>query len=147
MTHRAVTIYALVDPRTGGVRYVGQTVKPESRLRGHLREARKNPERMRKTRWIAEMFSCGLEPTLRQIYVVERCEADRVETALIDFWYTRCDLTNDRRRGHGHSPETCLKIGAATTAAWARPDARAKRSAAMKTAWARQELRAKMSVA
>ena len=89
MTHRAVTIYALVDPRTDEIRYVGQTVHPEGRLQCHLREARKNPERTRKTRWITEVFSHGLEPMLRSLCVVERCEADGVETALINLWYER----------------------------------------------------------
>lgn len=143
MAHRAVTIYALVDPRTGGVRYVGQTVKPEARLQCHFREARKNPERTRKTRWITEMFSCGLESTLRQIYVVERCEADRVETALIDLWYACCDLVNDYRRGHGHSPETCLKISIAAKAL--SPEAIEKTAAANRGRKRTDEVRAKIS--
>ena len=34
-------IYALCDPRDGAVRYVGKSVDPEARLRGHIQESRK----------------------------------------------------------------------------------------------------------
>ena len=108
MMHHRVTIYALIDPRTGGVRYVGQTIKPlSSRLVGHMREAQQQPASSLKTHWIAELVSYSLKPFIRPLCVVERCDADRVETVLIDRWDALLGLVNVRKRGYAPSFETC----------------------------------------
>lgn len=39
MTERQVTIYALCDPDTNEVRYIGQTVNMAMRLQGHMADA------------------------------------------------------------------------------------------------------------
>jgi hypothetical protein len=52
------TIYALVDPRDGAVRYIGQTTKTVAeRLAGHI--ARPAP---RVGVWISELREVGLAP-------------------------------------------------------------------------------------
>jgi hypothetical protein len=37
---RLAYIYALMDPRTGEMRYIGSTTDPRRRLQGHLADAR-----------------------------------------------------------------------------------------------------------
>lgn len=55
------TIYALLDPRTGEVRYVGKThQEPGKRLKEHLQNAKNGTEYS--ARWIATIVACGLKP-------------------------------------------------------------------------------------
>jgi hypothetical protein len=78
-TFDAVTfIYALIDPRDGVVRYVGQAVNPHRRLSGHLSRARTNPT-SRAHRWLNELLAAGLRSQLEilQEVVDARSMADR----------------------------------------------------------------------
>lgn len=66
-------IYALVDPRTNEVCYVGQTVlEPKARLSNHL----SRPGNKMMFEWIADLEINGLRPT---ITILER----DVDTALL----------------------------------------------------------------
>jgi hypothetical protein len=70
---KAVTIYALVDPRDGRVRYVGASTDPSRRLREHLRTARRhlrNGSEFPVYGWLGELLSAGLRPELRTLEVV-----------------------------------------------------------------------------
>src|SRR5262245_22184632 len=58
---REHTIYALRDPRTQEVRYVGKTVNPRGRLKVHLHHARRGTS-WHVSRWIRELFAEGLLP-------------------------------------------------------------------------------------
>jgi len=59
-------IYALIDPRNGTTRYVGRTINPNQRLKGHVYEGKNdrvlNPE---KAAWIRELFTLGLQPEMQ----------------------------------------------------------------------------------
>jgi len=56
------TIYALVDPRTSQICYVGQTQNhPEIRLDGHLH---KRDENQHKTRWLDDLRSLSIKPNV-----------------------------------------------------------------------------------
>lgn len=56
------TIYALVDPRTSQICYVGQTQNhPEIRLDGHLH---KRDENQRKTRWLDDLRFLSIKPNV-----------------------------------------------------------------------------------
>lgn len=55
-------IYALVDPRTDEVRYVGCTVDPAHRLRGHRSYGRRG---IKTHAWIAELEALGLQVKIR----------------------------------------------------------------------------------
>ena len=56
------TIYALVDPRNGDVRYVGQSVSVllNQRRAAHI----KGEGTLAKRAWTAELHAAGLEPVL-----------------------------------------------------------------------------------
>ena len=59
-----VSIYALRDPRTQEVRYIGKTIHSVSgRLRKHIGLAR-NGHRDHKYNWMRQLLVLGLEPVL-----------------------------------------------------------------------------------
>lgn len=55
-----VYIYALVDPRTSEIRYIGKSVRPTERLANHCNE-RANSWR---NHWIQQLIALGLRPQL-----------------------------------------------------------------------------------
>ncbi len=55
-------IYALVDPETKRVRYVGRSARPERRFAAHLSEVK--TYRRPKDRWIRDLLDRGLKPAL-----------------------------------------------------------------------------------
>lgn len=65
VARRLRSVYGLVDPRSGTVRYVGQARDPAARLEGHL----ESPSR-RVGEWVAELAAEGLVPEVRVLDVV-----------------------------------------------------------------------------
>lgn len=65
-----IYIYALDDPRTNEVRYIGRTSAPERRLSQHMSE-KKN---QRKRQWIDELKGHGLRPIMRILETVDTQE-------------------------------------------------------------------------
>lgn len=57
-------IYALIDPRTEEIRYIGWSVDVEKRLGDHCSEARRN-RKTYKDKWICSLLSNGLKPIYR----------------------------------------------------------------------------------
>lgn len=96
------TIYLLLDPRTGEVRYVGQTQQSlRKRLTGHVTGARWQPSCYR-DRWIGKLLADGRRPVI--VAVEETTDADSREC----FWITHyraagCRLVNMTPGGPGHS--------------------------------------------
>jgi hypothetical protein len=93
-------VYALCDPRTGEVRYVGITNNLSRRLKGHYNEARKHP-RLHLHRWLGSLHR---PPTH---FILEECdtreELNDAERFWIS-WYRRCGfvrLTNVCDGGYG----------------------------------------------
>ena len=82
-------IYALVDPRTRAIRYVGKANDPKKRLTSHINSDKECNSRKR--RWIEELSLEGLIP---EIQIVEECSA-RVWREREIFW-----IAEMRRRGH-----------------------------------------------
>ncbi len=62
---REWTIYALIDPRTNCVRYIGWAYKPRKRLADHIYKARK--EKTHKANWLNQLASLGLTPVLAEL--------------------------------------------------------------------------------
>jgi hypothetical protein len=76
----AIHIYGLVDPRTGAIRYIGQSRAPAQRLRQHLGR-QDNPHL---ATWVAELRAARLQPLVRRLATVaSQTDATTVERALI----------------------------------------------------------------
>ncbi len=62
-------IYFLIDPRTGGIRYVGKTTKKLNYrlMNGHMQD----PSRTHKTNWIRSLKKEGLLPEIRLVKICE----------------------------------------------------------------------------
>lgn len=110
----AHAIYALVDPETGRVRYVGQTSRPlGARLYHHVWDAVHHPHKNRKDAWICNLAARGLRPA---IVLLERAEDWKTREK---FWVAQFpDLLNCTEGGEGivgyrHTPEARQKIAAA----------------------------------
>jgi hypothetical protein len=127
MSERAITIYALIDPRTDGVRYVGKSVNVVQRYRIHC-VARGNRH---SAVWIRSLRNVGLRPVLTILEVATEEMWEERERYWIAFYREQgCDLTNltDGGEGmHGISPsaETRRKLSMAGLIAQNRPEAKA----------------------
>ena len=68
------TIYALTEPGTLTIRYIGKAIHSlPHRLGRHLREARSGRHDYYKDRWLRKLLSEGLEPGA---LVLEVCDGD-----------------------------------------------------------------------
>lgn len=69
---KTVKIYALIDPETEEIRYVGKTVaKIEYRLSAHICEAKKGKSKSHKNSWIIHLLNKGLKPKVKLITETE----------------------------------------------------------------------------
>lgn len=161
---QATTIYALCDPTTGEVRYVGKTTKPLlRRLADHVWRARRCPTYC--GNWI---LSLTHRPLIRALVVVEDADGSIMEQRIIAVYRGRgARLTNLTdggegapglvmpesakrtlalaRRGSTLSAETRAKIGAAFRGRSLSPEHRAKISAAKRGHPVSNETRSKLS--
>lgn len=60
-------IYALIDPVTAEVRYIGKTINPKVRLALHLCETKNT----HKNQWLAKLRRAGVKPLMSIIEVIE----------------------------------------------------------------------------
>lgn len=96
-------IYALADPRTGIVRYVGKTNDPQFRLEGHLRDKRN----CARVKWLRELVSLGLQPQMIILEIIhpplswQDAEIWWIATGRERGW----DLTNVSDGGEGPGPK------------------------------------------
>lgn len=65
-----VYIYALRDPRSDAIRYIGKTKSLRQRLEAHAQDAKSNKG---KAGWFAELAACGLTPEMVTLQV---CDSD-----------------------------------------------------------------------
>lgn len=92
-------IYSLTDPETKEVRYIGKTVNPKYRLKGHLYESKKTENY--RCNWIRGLLRRGLEPIFN---ILEICslqnfeEREAYHISLYDF----NELTNSDEKGQGN---------------------------------------------
>lgn len=97
-----VFIYALKEPDTGRIRYIGKTSDPGFRLRRHIAQARKGLEKYRKVRWIRSLLDRGIEPAMEMIDETSESEWPMLEAAYIQFYRDEgCDLVNSTCGGEG----------------------------------------------
>jgi len=104
-----IYFYALKDPETLAIRYIGQTVNPGNRLNNHIYEAKKH-NRTHKERWIIQLLRKNLRPIMEILDEDDftSMEANQYETEMIAFYKELgCDLTNSEDRARNcHSVET-----------------------------------------
>lgn len=98
-------IYALCDPRNTAIRYVGKSIKPKERYKGHLSQSSLKSN-SHKNNWIKELLKLGLKPELailECVYSSEECTWEERERA----WIARIrniggpKLTNNTDSGEG----------------------------------------------
>lgn len=114
-----VTIYALIDPRSEEIRYVGQTSKePKDRLLWHTYRSNRN---CHKDRWVRQLRRANLAPRMIIVQRVPKSCWKEAERYWIKFFRERgCPLTNstdggDGLAGYRASAETRAKMRAAWT--------------------------------
>lgn len=120
-----VFIYALREPDTGEIRYIGQTKRlPSNRLGEHVSRARKKSERCHRISWIQSLIARGLKPVLEILDQVPEDLGGSAEMGYIYFYRGReCNLVNGTPGGEGGpgmtgkhlTPEHQAKLIAANT--------------------------------
>lgn len=119
------TIYALVDPRTNQIRYVGQTQNhPSVRLEGHLQKRDENREKLR---WLDELRALNIKPIVVALQYAAtlddalRLEGQWIRRGLQSEWpLTNAGIPQRRRyqfRGTSANPKP-TKPPAMSLSAW-----------------------------
>ena len=128
-----VCIYALIDPRTNQVRYIGKANEPSERLRQHISSARR--QESHKARWIKELLALNLQPVLK---VLEETTGDAWEALEVKWiadarrlgWpltnYAAGGRAGGRVKGWKHTEEAREKISRAVTGRRNSPESMAK---------------------
>lgn len=123
-------IYALKDPNSDAIRYVGKSDTPRARFSTHVSDAKNEKNKYHCAAWIRSLLRKNQQPRLEIIDEVEDGEnaGYPLEAAYIEFFQERgCNLTNSTpggncgpvMRGEKHpafgkkfSSETCAKHSA-----------------------------------
>lgn len=164
-------IYGLTDPRTGALRYIGQTKHLRKRYSRHLNLHAE--DRTHRACWVRGLLSSGLRPELDTLEVVDDAVASDVER----FWIASlraagADLVNltgggeggATRRGYAtpadvrskisrahvgirHTAETRALLSQQRRGKKQRPETVARRAAALRGRKMPQETRRKISAA
>jgi len=116
----AYLVYGLVDPRSGELRYVGQTDHLLcQRLAQHEHAARRSKDRRMNTQWVRSLQAAGVRP---EMFVLDRvfskADADEAERHFIAYFrMVGARLNNHTDGGEGcvgyrHSPAARARIAA-----------------------------------
>lgn len=99
-------IYALKDPRTGEVRYVGQTVRGlRTRLYEHVQECLIRRVETSRQRWVYGLYLKRLAPAIEELEVVPYMERDMAERRWIaHFKRAGANLVNSHPGGNQITP-------------------------------------------
>ncbi len=150
------SIYALIDPQTGFVRYVGVTTVPLAvRLQRHMSEGGNN----RRANWIKMLRKFGLRPDIRLLDVVDISNGEEELYAKEVTWVAHMrflgfSLVNGNDGGHGgqrgrvvsdrtgsvQSDETRAKISIGNKARWDDPEYRKTQEALRATLQYREKI-------
>ncbi len=96
-----VIIYALVDPITCEIRYIGRTsISLNARLSSHIHRSKYSKEKTYKVDWIKSLLKINCKPLIRKLTEIEGWEESyKFEVNLIEKYKDR--LTNYYDRGPG----------------------------------------------
>jgi hypothetical protein len=106
-----ITIYALRDPHTSEIRYVGKAKRPSHRIKDHINGARRiligtKRLRTRKEAWIVSLLRTDSYPSIEVLEIVD----DQLANARERFWITQFpNLTNMNKGGDGWGGWNCGK--------------------------------------
>ena len=106
MAERRYVIYALVDPTSHEIRYIGKTCQViAKRLQKHYLEARKPEVKHHRAQWLRKLEREGLKPN---VVILHQCPGNDAACAAERFWIAHYraagfDLTNATPGGDGHS--------------------------------------------
>jgi group I intron endonuclease len=96
-----VTIYALIDPFTGRVRYVGKTIDLTMRLKAHL-SVKSLLEKRHVAAWLMSILQKGFKPRVQILEVVEASRWEEAERNWIGLYRAKGDdLCNHSDGGGG----------------------------------------------
>jgi hypothetical protein len=113
-------IYALADPTTGEVRYIGKSVNPQRRLQSHACEAKYATCTTYRYSWLRSLAKRHLRPHL---VILQECDGTGADEERFHISFARhigCHLVNGTDGGEGlpgwkPSPETLARMSAAAT--------------------------------
>lgn len=114
------SIYGLIDPRSGELRYVGKTsASPWNRADRHVREARAG-HRTHRHNWLRQLLVVGLRPDVEvlEVHGTPEALAEAERHFIAYFRSVGCNLTNLTDGGEGtaglvRSAENKAKVSAA----------------------------------
>ncbi len=101
-------IYALIDPRTDEVMYIGCSNNPEKRLIAHLQKSQLKHRTSKRVVWIKELLFLELKPVLQVLEEVDETNAKDREVYWINYYkninpnLTNTDLHNCNNRQYGN---------------------------------------------
>lgn len=140
-------IYALCEPDTGEVRYVGKADDPKRRLNSHHSDVR----RSHRASWIKGLKLRGLLPRMELLLEVQKSDWQYWEREMIlMFRESGCDLVNSTEGGDGvenPSKETRERMAAAKLGKLQSLETRRKRSLATKGRKKSDEHKHKIAIA
>lgn len=90
------TVYGLAD-QFGVVRYIGKTCSQNERLKAHITSARSGGAVTPAARWIRNLLSCGVRPTMQ---VIETYQTEAESFAGEVKWITQFKKRNGRYDGN-----------------------------------------------
>lgn len=98
-------IYALVDPRTNCIRYIGKTSNIEARFSKHKTSAKYC--RTYKEKWINSLQNINLQPKIKILICTFESLLNTLEIELIKHYKQFCKLVNSTEGGDGtRKPQT-----------------------------------------
>lgn len=160
---RNPVIYALCDPSTGDVRYIGKSIRPRERLADHCND----PEINWRTNWLRSLLAAGQRPILKVLEEVRSGDDwQDAERRWIAYGHEQgWNLTNGTSGGDGapdlsresrqrivdawsgrkHRPGSLLRIGAASRGRHHTAEHKERMSALMQGRQFSSETRSKIS--
>jgi hypothetical protein len=94
-------IYALCDPITEEIRYIGKTNTPRKRYYSHLNESKIGKRKSHKISWIRKLLSLNQKPVMKIIDEVDSAEWKFWEAHYINLYKCNGNLTNLTEGGQG----------------------------------------------